>query len=268
TGCFISNELVDAFPLHRVVMSGSRLQEAYVVLENDSFVEALAEPSTPALAGRLAREGVALAEGYRTEVSLEIDPWMEEVAGSLDKGFVLTIDYGHPAIELYAPHRGRGTLVTYYRHTCGSDPYARVGEQDITAHVDFTALALAGERGGLRCQALLSQRDFLLNLGHSVFVEALAFKRLGQREQMANRLSMLELVREEGMGGFKVLVQSKGVAGGLPLFGATRDNQGKRDLRARRDMLEAPLLDAEHMPLLLGRYPQYGTDNGQCGPDR
>ena len=264
TGCFLSNELLDAFPVHRVAMQGGRLQEVYITVEGDSFVEVFGEPSTPLLAERLSREGIVLADGAVTEVNLGIDPWMRDVADGLDRGFVVTIDYGYPAKELYAPGRGRGTLMTYYRHACGSDPYVRVGTQDITAHVDFTAEVRSGEERGLRCEALVSQRDFLLNLGHSVFVEALARKPLGQQAQMANRMSILELVREEGMGGFRVLVQSKGVEPGLPLRGVTPDVEWKRALRTRRDTLPVPLLDAAHMPLLQGKYPQYSAFDYSC----
>lgn len=254
TGCILSNELLDAFPVYRVVMREGRLQEVYVALKDDDFVEVVDEPSTPLLEQRLAQERVTLPEGYCTEVNLNIDPWMEEMARSLNRGFVMTVDYGYLAPELYAPERCQGTLMTYHKHTCGSDPYIRIGEQDITTHVDFTAAILAGEREGLQFEGLITQRDFLLNLGLDVFLEALAEKGLSYQDYVANRFSILELTREEGMGNFKVLVQSKGVDA-APLYSLIPGNEGKKLLRARRSTLEVPLLSEEHTPLLQGKYP-------------
>ena len=227
TGCFLSNELPDALPTHRVIVRGGRLQEIYVTVADDNFVEAIDNPSAPQLEAQLSKEGITLPEGYRTEVNLNTTNWMEEVAAGLDKGFVITIDYGYPAGELYAPERHQGTLMTYYKHTCAGNPYVRIGSQDITTHVDFTTAILAGEKKGLRCTALLGQREFLLNLGLDIFLEALTEKALSYQEYLANRFAMLELIRESGMGGFKVLIQSKGIAA-TPLYGITPDVVGLR----------------------------------------
>jgi SAM-dependent MidA family methyltransferase len=256
TGCFLSNELLDAFPAHKVMMRDGRLQEIYVSVEGDKFVEVVDEPSTPLLEEQLAREGIALPEGYCTEINLNIGPWMAAVATSLERGFVITIDYGYLAKELYAPEKCQGTLLTYYKHTCGSDPYVRIGQQDMTTHVDFAAAIQAGERAGLRFEALICQREFLLNLGLDIFLQALVERGLSYQEYLANRFAMLELMRPEGMGDFKVLIQSKGVAAG-PLYGTTSDEEGKQMLRAKGKALAVPLLGEEHMPLLQGKYPQY-----------
>ncbi|NIO72560.1 MAG: class I SAM-dependent methyltransferase [Anaerolineae bacterium] len=262
-GCFLSNELLDTFPTHKVIMRDGRLQEVYVTVEDDNFVEVVGNPSTPLLAEQLSQEGITLPEGYCTEVNLNIAPWMEQVADSLEKGFVITNDYGYLASELYASERHRGTLMTYYRHTCASDPYVRTGDQDITTHVDFTAAILSGERKGLRFVALLSQREFLLNLGLDIFIEALAEKGLSNHDYIANRFSMLELIRPEGMGNFKVLIQSKGVTA-APLYGTTPDNEGKKALQTNKKALEVPLLEKNHMPLLQAKYPHRGFDLCLC----
>lgn len=254
TGCFLSNELLDALPAHRIMAQDGRIKEIYVTVRNYNFVEVIDDPSTPRLEEQLSQEGIALPEGYRTEVNLNIAPWMEQVAASLKKGFVITIDYGYAAEELYAPARNRGTLMTYYRHNCGSDPYIRIGTQDITTHVDFTAAILAGERRGLDLVALTGQRQFLLNLGIDAFLKALAEKGLSYQEYLANRYSMLELVREEGMGNFKVLIQSKGIAT-APLYGIDPDNEKRKTLDSKP--LEVPLLRKEHVPLLAAKYPHY-----------
>ncbi len=261
TGCLLSNELLDALPTHRVTMQDGHLQEVYVTVADDNFVEVPGEPSAPLLEKQLSQEGITLPEGYCTEVNLNIAPWMEELADSLERGFVITIDYGYLANELYAPQRNRGTLMTYHKHMCASDPYVRIGHQDITTHVDFTAAILCGERKGIRFAALVSQREFLLNLGLSTFIEALTEKVLSYHHHMANRFSMLELIREEGMGSFSVLVQSKGVAA-APLYGTTPDNQRKKALQASRKALEVPLLSEEHMPLWQAKYPHYADISG------
>ncbi len=143
-GCFLSNELVDAFPVHVVERRNDELYEVFVVNGSEGFAEELRSPSTPAIAEHFRRLGVAPAEGNRAEVNLEASRWMARVGALLDRGFVLTIDYGYPAAELFAPFRRQGTLMCYFRHVAGEDPYRRIGCQDITAHIDFTALEIAG----------------------------------------------------------------------------------------------------------------------------
>lgn len=252
SGCILSNELLDAFPVHRVAVQNGVLREVYVALHEGRLVETLGPLSTDEIARSLDREAVKLDEGYRTEVNLGIGPWMEAVAASLERGFVLTIDYGYEAAELYSPERREGTLVTYHHHTCGSSPLECIGEQDISVHVDFTAVILAGVDNGLRCQGLVRQREFLLNLGFDAFVRALAGQRLDHVEYAANRFAMAELVREEGLGEFRVLVQSKGLdqvrLSGLCARGGTRA------ALTERKRLRVPLLDDEHMPLWEARH--------------
>ncbi|MBI4199860.1 MAG: SAM-dependent methyltransferase [Chloroflexi bacterium] len=250
-GCILSNELLDSFPVHRVTVREGRLQEGYVAWDGGRFVEELAEPSTPLLAQRLAEEGVTLAEGQRAEVCLALDPWMEESAATLERGFLLTIDYGHLAPELYSPARSRGTLRCYYRHTLTANPYERVGQQDITTQVDFTAVVAAGARCGLRQYPLQSQAAFLKHLGLGVFLRRLAAAGLGQRDRDANRMAMLELARPGGMGDFKVLVQSKGVS----QRGITGVAGASAAWDKRLEQLPLPLLEAHHLRLMEARYP-------------
>ena len=114
TGCVLSNELVDSFPVHRVSISNGELREIYVTLEGEKLVESLDSPSTPALAERLDSLGVRLTEGFSTEINLVAGSWLEEVSDALDRGFVLTIDYGHTATDLYSERRRRGTLSCFY----------------------------------------------------------------------------------------------------------------------------------------------------------
>lgn len=258
-GCFLSNELIDAFPFHRVVMKDGRLKEIYVSLEGDALVEVLDEPSTPRIEGRLREEGVCIEEGCQGEVNLVIDTWMEQVARALGRGFVLTMDYGYPAQELYSPRRLRGTFMCHYRHTANEDPYIRIGRQDITSHVDFTAVALAGKRSGLELHGLTTQRQFLMNLGFRAFLDALHFQKLPPLAYEANRMGMMDLVKPQGLGGFKVLIQGKGVSLG-ELYGLNRENPLLSALKARGEAWSVPLLSAEHVSLFMARHPELPWD--------
>lgn len=213
-GCFLSNELVDAFPVHVVEKRGAELREVHVVNgAAGAFAEELRAPSTPALAEHFKWLGVAPVEGNRAEVNLAAPVWMREVANRIDRGFVMTIDYGYPAAELYALHRRAGTLLCYRQHQADDDPYTAVGEKDITAHVDFTALQQAGTEAGLDVLWFGEQYRFLLGLGFFEELLRLQEQCADEREARALRLTLKNLILpEQGMGEtFKVLVQGKGV---------------------------------------------------------
>ncbi|MSQ21716.1 MAG: SAM-dependent methyltransferase [Dehalococcoidia bacterium] len=264
TGCILSNELLDALPVHRVTIRNGRLQEIYVAYKDGRFLEVEDEPSTPLLVARLAGEGVSLEEGQRAELCLELDSWVQDVAAVLERGFVLTVDYGYEAQDLYSRHRFPGTLRCYYRHTLASSPYVRVGEQDITAHVDFTAVASLGARYGLASQPLQTQAVFLNNLGMQSFQRRLATSGLGQRQRDANRMAMLDLARAGGMGDFKVLVQSKNIAASA-IFGVQGASAEWKD---RLERLPLPLLDDQHLALMEARYPHAAHSWGEGWPWR
>ncbi|MGQ9674230.1 MAG: class I SAM-dependent methyltransferase [Chloroflexota bacterium] len=211
TGCFLSNELVDAFPVHRVVKMDGRLKEVYVGVEGDRFVDVLGELSTPTLQDHLQWLEIELSEGQYGEVNLIAPEWLCQVASRLSRGFVLTIDYGYPAKELYAPRRREGTLLTYRRHCHGKNLYSRVGQQDLTSHVDFSALVKTGLSIGLEFTGLTTQQMFLMQLGLKQYAEALRSLRLPAAELQANVRAMDALIRPDELGGHKVLVQHKGV---------------------------------------------------------
>ncbi|MFB3884660.1 MAG: class I SAM-dependent methyltransferase [Thermodesulfobacteriota bacterium] len=211
-GCFLSNELIDSFPVHRVVLDQGHLKEIYVSQEDGRLKEALGEPSDRRISDYLGSMGVILEEGQRAEVNLEALDWMEKVARSLEKGFVLTIDYGYLAEELYAPFRMGGTFRCYYCHQTYDDPFERLGEQDMTAHVNFTGLVKKGEEVGLKFTGLVSQYHFLIGLGILQEMESLQ-RNLSEIDGLRLRLSLKHLIEPEaGMGEvFKVLVQHKGI---------------------------------------------------------
>jgi len=211
TGCFISNELVDAFPVHRAVMKEGKLKEIFVDLDNGVLKEIIGDPSTPDLEAYFQRLEIILAEGQSAEVNLEARRWLQGVAQGMERGFVVTIDYGYPARELFSPLRGGGTLLCYRDHQVLADPYANLGLQDMTAHVDFTSLIAWGEEYGLALTGLVPQYRFLLALG---ILDEVA--RLGGEEEgwegMAERLTIKNLILPGGMGEtFKVLIQHTGI---------------------------------------------------------
>ncbi|HEU4758481.1 MAG TPA: SAM-dependent methyltransferase [Dehalococcoidia bacterium] len=212
-GCMLSNELLDALPVHRVEVRDGRLLEVFVAWEGDRFVEELREPSTPDIEAYFERLGLLPGEECRAEVNLEALRWMGEAGRSLAQGFVLTLDYGHEARELFAPWRRDGTLLCFYRHNASGDPYARLGRQDMTSHVDFTSLRRAGEEAGLTTLGTTSQSQFLANLGIVEAAPPLGEGDVNLEEYYARRRAVIELVDPAGLGRIRVLAQAKGMAG-------------------------------------------------------
>lgn len=245
-GCVLSNELLDALPVHRVRMEGGALRELYVGIESDvadgyegSLIEVAGDPSDPDLERRLSEIGVNLRDGQTAEICLLLDDWASSVAGSLDAGFVMTIDYGRSAADLYDPvQRPHGTLVTYRAHRQTDSPLADPGRQDITAQVDCTSAQTAGERAGLTTLANISQGQLLTGLGlqtirrngpspgsgaagwitipvgsEGELPDALADPFAQPADESRDWLTGLtHLVRPGGLGDFRVLIQSKGIA--------------------------------------------------------
>jgi SAM-dependent MidA family methyltransferase len=212
-GCIFSNEFFDALPVHRLVREGDELREIYVGSDANGLCEQFGPLSTPALAEYLTEQGIALQEGQLAEVSLEACARIAEVGARLSRGFVLTIDYGHEAEELYDYHHMRGTLLAYEKHRASENFFRAPGQQDLTAHVNFTALDRYGSRAGLQRTGLTSQSNFLLSLArHSDFVD-LQSPNMTESQQIRARLLFKTLIYPEGMGEtFQVLIQHKGVA--------------------------------------------------------
>jgi SAM-dependent MidA family methyltransferase len=211
-GCIFSNELVDAMPVHRVVRNKRELREIYVSAEDDRLCEQMGPLSTPALEEYFVDQGIALEDEQQAEVNLAACRWIEAAGKSLGRGFVLTIDYGHEARELYDERHMRGTLLAYQSHRTNEDVFRAPGEQDLTSHVNFTALDLRGSRAGLLRTGFTSQTNFLLALSrHSNFAE-LQSEGMSEADQTRARLLLKTLIHPEGMGEtFQVFVQHKGI---------------------------------------------------------
>ncbi len=228
TGVLFSNELVDALPVNIVEVRGGSLYEVYVTVDVRSgrLVEALGEPSSPKVAAYLDDYGIpwrAYPDGWRAEISLEAGPWLRETAAALRSGYLLTIDYGALANELYTPERLRGTLAAYVQHQMSERPLASPGRQDLTAHVNFSALLQAGQEAELTLAGRTSQADFLRRLGIAEEAEALG-RRLypaadterhtdrGQADLLRRRGlqgAVATLLNPHGLGGFVVLCQAR-----------------------------------------------------------
>jgi SAM-dependent MidA family methyltransferase len=165
-GVFFSNELVDAFPVRSIMYCSGRWMEQYV----DIKAESLCWIDRPIRDAELNQAIEALplpdAEGYTTEINLRARGWMGEVARALKRGYVLTIDYGYPASVYYASFRTNGSLTAFVRHHSIDAVLAEPGMRDITAHVDFTALAQAGEKAELTTLGFLDQQRFLMGVAH------------------------------------------------------------------------------------------------------
>ena len=244
-GCFISNELVDAFPVHRFLVDDDIL-ELYVTEREGRLVEMPGEPSTPELASRLDRLPHSLPPGYCGEVNLAIGPWIAEIGEALERGFVVTIDYGGIDLDLYSARRTSGTLQTYRGHSPGTGPLTHIGLQDITSHADFSSIAYEGQRHGLEAVALVTQSEYLNRLGLVSWVRAVRALPLEQRVVQANTMAMRHLVDPSGLGNFRVLVQEKNT-GVADIESAMPDPE-------KHDPGEPPLLSRQHMPLMEGRY--------------
>ncbi len=167
-GCMIANEVLDAMPVRRFRVDGEGVCELGVGLGARGFEER----PLPAASAELARavralqaRGLAVADGYTSEINLQAAAWVSSLAESLAAGLVLLIDYGYGRGEYYRPERDMGTLMCHYRHRAHADPYWFAGLQDITAHVDFSAVAEAGCASGLCLQGYTSQANFLLGVG-------------------------------------------------------------------------------------------------------
>jgi SAM-dependent MidA family methyltransferase len=212
-GCIFSNELFDAFAVHRVQRANEELREVYVTLPRDTFCEELGPLSSIAIAEYFDSQGITLREGQMAEVNIAACNWIEDAARRLNRGFVLTIDYGHEAQQLYDERHMRGTLLAYDRHRTGEDFYRASGAQDLTAHVNFTALDLWGCRAGLTRGGFTSQTNFLLALARDSNFADLESTGATEHDKISARSQFKTLIHPEGMGEtFKILVQQTGIA--------------------------------------------------------
>jgi SAM-dependent MidA family methyltransferase len=198
------------------------LREVFVAVGTDGALADLeADPSTPELAARLAAESIDLHDGQPAEVCLAVDRWVARAAAGLARGVLLVIDYGHPATELYDPRRRpAGTLATYLGHRVGDDPYRSIGRQDLTAHVDVTAVERAATAAGLDHIGTVTQAEFLSRLGAG---ELLVAEQSGPgtslQAYLETRSALVRMIDPGAMGRFRVMAFGRGLAPGTTLPG-------------------------------------------------
>ncbi len=227
-GVVLANEVLDAMPLHRFRIDGDAIYECYVGYEGGCFVWRHGPVSDAALAGRIdaVRSRVHdLPQVFESEVSLAASAWIRSIADVIERGLVLLIDYGHARSELYHAQRADGTLLCHYRHRAHADPLILTGLQDITAHVDFTAVAEAAHDAGLAVAGYTTQAHFLLACGLMEMVGG------ADANDAATYLPLMQQVKKltqpDEMGEiFKVIALTRGIDAALLGF-ALRDNRGR-----------------------------------------
>ncbi len=222
-GCLISNELLDAFPV-RLVEVDRELTEIFVSHDQENGFREVKKPCSKEVRDYFHEFGIELPEGYKTEVNLRMRNWLDEAAGRLSEGFILTIDYGYPAWDYYSEDRSRGTLLCYYRHQVNEDPFRNIGEQDLTAHINFSALKAWGEGLGLKTLGFGSQGTYLVSLGIDEVITGF----YGENPDPFEIAKIKGLIFPQGMGeSHRVMVQHKG-KGEIKLRGFDLRNQVKK----------------------------------------
>ena len=221
TGCVVSNELLDAHPVNRFIIQAGSVREIFVNYRDGTFVEVVQDVVEPEVEARVLPFVRSLPDSYRGEVNLRLGYWSDSVSATLDSGYVITVDYGFDRPDLYAPTRIGGSLRCYYQHTLGQDPLRRIGKQDITAHVDFTAVDHTLAVNGFTRVANTTQSEFLMNLGIEDFLsdvgERPVRKELSRLEFEEETAGIGTLIDPEGLGRFRVAVHSRGPASGLEI---------------------------------------------------
>jgi SAM-dependent MidA family methyltransferase len=219
TGIVLANELLDAMPVHRVVWEQGKLQECYVAWKEDRFVWQVGPLSNPRLQSRfeeiISRLG-DLPDGYVTEINLAAEDWINTLGANLQQGMLLLIDYGFAQHEFYHPQRMQGTLMCHYRHRAHDDPLILVGLQDITAHIDFTAMADSALAADMQVAGYTTQAHFLLGSGLTELAEQNEGDAVQQLE-LVNQVKRLTLPQEMGEL-FKVMALTKNFRINMPGF--------------------------------------------------
>ena len=224
TGIMVANEVLDALPVDRFVVRGGAVNALGVTsqLGRLEWSEARApEALADAVRGVERDTGVAWPDGYTSEINLGLADWLAALAASVRRGVLLFVDYGLPRREFYAAERSDGTLLCHFRHRFHDDPFTRPGLQDITAWVDFTAVAAAGQAAGLEVAGYTTQAHFLIGCGLGEFVADVSGLDVVSRVNLSRQAMVLTLPGEMGER-FKAIALAKGYDSPLRGF-AVRD---------------------------------------------
>jgi SAM-dependent MidA family methyltransferase len=220
-GVMLANEVADALPVHALAWSGGEILERGVVRDGAGFAWA-ERPADRAMRAAAAALDVTVPPGarYESEIGLAARGWLRSLGAALEAGAIVLIDYGFPRTEYYHPQRAQGTLMCHYRHRAHADPFFLPGLQDITAHVDFSALAAAAREAGLEVLGYATQAQFLLNCGLLDLVAEVDPSDARRYAPLASEVNRLTSPAEMGEL-FKVLVVGRG-PGDAPLRGFAR----------------------------------------------
>jgi len=220
-GIILANEVLDAMPVKRFhIAENGEIQEWFVSLkekENENCFEWTLQPADEILEKAVRNLNQNLPANYSSEINLFLNPWIQSLGEILKKGAILLIDYGFPRREYYHPQRDQGTLMCHYRHYAHGDPLLYIGLQDITAHVDFTAIAEAAQQASLDLIGYTSQGDFLLQGGLLHLMTNFEELPMQERLKVAQQIKQLTLPHEMGEL-FKVIGLSKNLDIQLPAF--------------------------------------------------
>lgn len=219
-GAVLANEYLDALPVHRLQRVGEVMMEHWVAWQDGWFGTRLAPLSDTAVGRPLSDAGLTLAEGQIADVSAGWASFPHKAARHLERGLVLIIDYGHAASELYGPRRMAGSLLTYRGHQVGGDPFRAIGRQDLTAHVDLSAVARAAEAADLAALGSTSQAEFLVGLGLGDLLSELGSAAgTDPTAYVEARAAVARLLDPRHLGGFRVLGFGRGMDAEPPLRG-------------------------------------------------
>ena len=206
TGCIFSNEVVDNFSVHKIVMEDELME--IKVDYNNGFSE-IHEPASPLLKDYFNQLNIILPKGFCAEINLEATEWISGIAAALEKGFVITVDYGFPSSELYSWKRNAGTLTCYCGHEQNNNVYHHIGEQDITAHVNFSALHHWGIKNGLSCCGFTDQVHFLHGLG--IVNEMRKAENNKGKYSLEKKMFLFQTFLMDMGSKYKILIQQKGL---------------------------------------------------------
>jgi SAM-dependent MidA family methyltransferase len=224
-GLVLANELLDAMPVHRFRVESQGVAEQCVIWTGERFQLNWRPTQDSGLERAVAALETNLEPGYESEINLRAAPWMQQLADVIAAGAVILIDYGYPRAEFYHPQRNGGTLMCHYRHHAHPDPLVYPGLQDITAHVDFTAVAEAGHRAGLQVSGYTSQAFFLMGCGLDQIMGTVDPGDSGSYLDLVQGVKRLTLPTEMGER-FKVLGLSRNLD--QPLIGFNIRDQRER----------------------------------------
>jgi SAM-dependent MidA family methyltransferase len=218
-GMLLANEVLDAMPVERFRWDGDGIERFYVECQGDGFAWCLRESRDPELVAAVSQlnEEPGLLPGYVSEINLLLPHWLQGVAGILERGMLLLVDYGYPRREYYHPQHREGTLMCHYRHRAHENPFLWPGLQDITAHVDFTAVAEAGAAAELDVLGYTNQAWFLLDCGLEGLLQTLGATDSAVYLRQSQEAKTLILPGEMGER-FKCIGVGRGIEDPVPGF--------------------------------------------------